>query len=105
MSAVDQGAIGELGGARRRYRCDGAGGAGGRFRSGCGGGHVLHELDLAVRCCDRPVVLDHGKVVAAGEVLEVMTPRLLCTVFGVVATARRHSDGIIRLHYAAEPLA
>ncbi|MEU7139921.1 ABC transporter ATP-binding protein [Nocardia sp. NPDC046473] len=66
---------------------------------------VLHELDLAVRCCDRLVVLDHGSVVAAGEVLEVMTPELLRKVFGVHATATRHDDGIIRLHYAANPLA
>ncbi|WP_405161326.1 ABC transporter ATP-binding protein [Nocardia sp. NBC_01499] len=66
---------------------------------------VLHELDLAVRCCDRLVVLDHGSVVAAGEVLEVMTPELLRKVFGVHATATRHDDGVIRLHYAATPLA
>ncbi|WP_194836130.1 ABC transporter ATP-binding protein [Nocardia sp. XZ_19_369] len=66
---------------------------------------VLHELDLAVRCCDRLVVLDHGGVVAAGEVLEVMTPELLRKVFGVHATATRHADGIIRLLYAANPLA
>ncbi|WP_246180816.1 ABC transporter ATP-binding protein [Nocardia ninae] len=66
---------------------------------------VLHELDLAVRCCDRLVVLDRGGVVAAGEVLEVMTPVLLREVFGVHATATRHADGIIRLHYAANPLA
>ncbi|WP_378733449.1 ABC transporter ATP-binding protein [Nocardia brasiliensis] len=66
---------------------------------------VLHELDLAVRCCDRLVVLDHGSVVAAGGVLDVMTPELLRTVFGVQATATKHDDGIIRLHYAANPLA
>lgn len=66
---------------------------------------VLHELDLAVRCCDRLVVLDHGRVVAAGTVLEVMTPELLRTVFGVHARAEQHDDGVVRLHYAAEPLA
>ncbi|QBS40920.1 ABC transporter ATP-binding protein [Nocardia sp. CS682] len=66
---------------------------------------VLHELDLAVRCCDRLVVLDRGGVVAAGAVLEVMTPELLREVFGVHATATRHADGVIRLHYAANPLA
>ncbi|MFE9580692.1 ABC transporter ATP-binding protein [Nocardia sp. NPDC006044] len=66
---------------------------------------VLHELDLAVRCCDRLVVLDHGSVVAAGEVLDVMTPELLRKVFGVHAGATRHADGVIRLHYAAKPLA
>ncbi|WP_433711211.1 ABC transporter ATP-binding protein [Nocardia sp. CA-084685] len=66
---------------------------------------VLHELDLAVRCCDQLVVLDHGKVVATGAVLEVMTPELLRKVFGVNATAEVHEDGIVRLHYAAQPLA
>ncbi|MFG1791377.1 ABC transporter ATP-binding protein [Nocardia sp. NPDC049149] len=66
---------------------------------------VLHELDLAVRCCDRLVVLDHGRVVAAGAVLDVMTPELLRDVFGVVATAAPHADGVIRLRYAANPLA
>ncbi|MFX0575398.1 ABC transporter ATP-binding protein [Nocardia nepalensis] len=66
---------------------------------------VLHELDLAVRCCDQLVVLDHGKVAAAGAVLDVMTPELLRTVFGVVAKAELHDDGIVRLHYAAQPLA
>ncbi|MEU0506845.1 ABC transporter ATP-binding protein [Nocardia sp. NPDC005998] len=66
---------------------------------------VLHELDLAVRCCDRLVVLDHGRVVAAGTVLEVMTPELLRTVFGVNARAEQHNDGVVRLHYAAKPLA
>ncbi|WP_433629914.1 ABC transporter ATP-binding protein [Nocardia sp. CA-120079] len=66
---------------------------------------VLHELDLAVRCCDQLVVLDHGKVVAAGAVLEVMTPELLRNVFGVKATAELHDDGVVRLRYAAAPLA
>ncbi|WP_029898746.1 ABC transporter ATP-binding protein [Nocardia brasiliensis] len=66
---------------------------------------VLHELDLAVRHCDQLVVLDHGAVVAAGEVLDVMTPALLRKVFGVLATTARHEDGVIRLHYAAQPLA
>ncbi|MEV6140441.1 ABC transporter ATP-binding protein [Nocardia sp. NPDC051990] len=66
---------------------------------------VLHELELAVRCCDQLVVIEHGKVVAAGAVLEVMTTELLRDVFGVNATAERYDDGIIRLHYAAKPLA
>ncbi|MFI9508008.1 ABC transporter ATP-binding protein [Nocardia sp. NPDC052566] len=66
---------------------------------------VLHELDLAVRYCDHLVVMDRGRVTAAGEVLEVMTPALLRGNFGVTATAERHPDGIIRLHYAANPLA
>ncbi|QIS05706.1 ATP-binding cassette domain-containing protein [Nocardia brasiliensis] len=66
---------------------------------------VLHELDLAVRHCDQLVVLDHGAVVAAGEVLDVMTPELLRKVFGVLASTARHDDGVVRVHYAARPLA
>ncbi|MEV6430708.1 ABC transporter ATP-binding protein [Nocardia sp. NPDC051463] len=66
---------------------------------------VLHELDLAVRYCDQLVVLNHGRVVAAGPVLDVMTPALLRTVFGVIATTTRHADHTIRISYAANPLA
>ncbi|MCP3802196.1 ABC transporter ATP-binding protein [Allokutzneria sp. A3M-2-11 16] len=65
---------------------------------------VLHELDLAVRSCDHLVVLDHGKVVAAGEVLDALTPTIFREVFGVHAKAERHSDGVVRITYAADPL-
>jgi iron complex transport system ATP-binding protein len=42
---------------------------------------------------------------AAGPVLEVLTPDLLADVFGVRASAARHTDGVVRLTYAARPLA
>ncbi|MFB9903912.1 ABC transporter ATP-binding protein [Allokutzneria oryzae] len=66
---------------------------------------VLHELDLAARSCDQLVVLNRGTVAAAGEVLLALTPEILREVFGVHAKAERHSDGVIRLTYAADPLA
>ncbi|MGV9315115.1 ABC transporter ATP-binding protein [Streptomyces sp. NPDC003691] len=66
---------------------------------------VLHDLDLAARLCDHLVALDEGRVVAAGPVLEVLTPELLRRVFGVAATADRHADGVVRITYAAQPLA
>lgn len=66
---------------------------------------VLHDLDLAARLCDRLVALHRGEVVAAGPVLEVLTPGLLGEVFGVAASAARHADGVVRVTYAAEPLA
>ncbi|URN14983.1 MULTISPECIES: ABC transporter ATP-binding protein [Streptomyces] len=66
---------------------------------------VLHDLDLAARLCDHLVALHHGRVVAAGPVLDVLTPALLRDVFGVAATADRHPDGIIRITYEAHPLA
>ena len=66
---------------------------------------VLHDLDLAARLCDHLVVLRHGSVAAAGPVLEVLPPDLLADVFGVHARADQHADGVIRITYAAPPLA
>ncbi|MDL5199158.1 ABC transporter ATP-binding protein [Streptomyces sp. ALI-76-A] len=66
---------------------------------------VLHDLDLAARLCDHLVALHHGEVVAAGPVLDVLTPGLLRDVFGVSATADRHPDGVVRVTYGAKPLA
>ncbi|MFB6849663.1 ABC transporter ATP-binding protein [Streptomyces sp. NPDC056373] len=66
---------------------------------------VLHDLDLAARLCDQLVVLHEGAVVAAGPVLEVLTPQVLAEVFGVRASTERHPDGVIRITYAAQPLA
>ncbi|WP_331740257.1 ABC transporter ATP-binding protein (plasmid) [Streptomyces sp. NBC_01005] len=66
---------------------------------------ALHDLDLAARFCDRLVVLHHGRVVAAGPVLDALTPSLLHEVFGVRAHAERHPDGVIRVMYEADPLA
>ncbi|HEV7650995.1 MAG TPA: ABC transporter ATP-binding protein [Actinophytocola sp.] len=66
---------------------------------------VLHDLDLAARSCDRLVVLDHGRVVAVGSVLEALRPEILSGVFGVTAVTERHDDGIVRVTYGARPLA
>jgi iron complex transport system ATP-binding protein len=66
---------------------------------------VLHDLDLAARSCDRLVVLDGGRVVAAGPVLDALTPEVLSEVFGVTAVTERHHDGIVRVTYGARPLA
>ncbi len=66
---------------------------------------VLHDLDLAARSCDRLVVLDGGRIVASGPVLEALTPDVLSRVFGVTAVTERHEDGIVRVTYGARPLA
>lgn len=66
---------------------------------------VLHDLDLAARSCDRMVVLQGGRVVAAGPVLDALTPEVLSDVFGVTAVTERHQDGIVRVTYGARPLA
>ncbi|RPK67720.1 Iron(3+)-hydroxamate import ATP-binding protein FhuC [Streptomyces sp. ADI96-02] len=66
---------------------------------------VLHDLDLAARLCDLVVVLDHGTVVAAGPVLDTLTTEVMRQVFGVEARTERHEDGVVRIAYAARPLA
>jgi iron complex transport system ATP-binding protein len=44
---------------------------------------VLHELNLAARYCDRLVLLDQGRVAAAGTVAEVLTPQVLEPVYKI----------------------
>jgi iron complex transport system ATP-binding protein len=46
---------------------------------------VLHDLNLAARYADLLVVMDAGRVVAAGDPREVLTEELLHEVFGVRA--------------------
>lgn len=65
----------------------------------------LHDLDLAARLCDHLVVPHEGAVVAAGPVLDVLTPAVLHDVFGVRGETARHEDGVVRITYAAQPLA
>jgi iron complex transport system ATP-binding protein len=47
---------------------------------------ALHDMNLAASFCDRLVVLNGGRVAAAGTVAEVLTPGLIATVFGVTAS-------------------
>ncbi|MTV27698.1 ABC transporter ATP-binding protein [Nitriliruptoraceae bacterium ZYF776] len=44
---------------------------------------VLHDLNLAARYCDRLLLLDEGRVVAAGTVDEVLVPEVLEPVYGI----------------------
>lgn len=46
---------------------------------------TLHDLTLAALFCDRLVVLDQGRVVAAGTPAEVLTAELISSVYGVAA--------------------
>ncbi|MFH5821324.1 ABC transporter ATP-binding protein [Georgenia sp. AZ-5] len=47
---------------------------------------VLHDLNLAARYADLLVVMNKGRVVAAGDPREVLTEQLLHEVFGLRAT-------------------
>ncbi|MEV6981324.1 ABC transporter ATP-binding protein [Sphaerisporangium sp. NPDC051017] len=52
---------------------------------------ALHTLDLAVRYADHVIVLDHGRIAAAGSPTTVLTPALLAQVFGVHGTFTDHA--------------
>jgi len=52
---------------------------------------VLHDLNLAARFCDRLVLLDEGRVAAAGGVRQVLVNEQLRRVYGV--EARINEDG------------
>jgi iron complex transport system ATP-binding protein len=51
---------------------------------------ALHDLNLAAATCDHLVLLDHGRVVAAGPVAEVLVPEVLEPVYGVRVDVLRH---------------
>ncbi|MDO3649920.1 ABC transporter ATP-binding protein [Nocardia mangyaensis] len=44
---------------------------------------VLHDLNLAARYCDRLVLLEQGRIAAAGTVDQVLTPATLEPVYGI----------------------
>ncbi len=51
---------------------------------------ALHDLDHAMAYCDEVVLLDHGRVVAAGKPVTVLTPERLADVFGVRGAVTTH---------------
>ncbi len=44
---------------------------------------AMHELNLAVRYCDKLIVLDKGRVVACGKPKDIVTQKLIEDVYGV----------------------
>ncbi|MDQ0893825.1 iron complex transport system ATP-binding protein [Agromyces ramosus] len=53
---------------------------------------ALHDLSLAAGYADHVIVLDGGRVVAAGEPRAVLTPELIRAVWGVEAIVLEHPD-------------
>jgi iron complex transport system ATP-binding protein len=51
---------------------------------------ALHDLNLAAATCDHLVLLDRGRVVAAGPVGEVLVPAVLEPVYGVRVDVLTH---------------
>jgi iron complex transport system ATP-binding protein len=54
----------------------------------------LHDLTLAAQYADRVVLLDRGRTVADGAPAEVLTERLLTSVFGASVRVIRDDHGI-----------
>jgi len=63
---------------------------------------VTHDLALAARYCDKLILMQMGKIVAAGDVIDALTPENLRMVFGIEASVYyderigAHSVAIIR---------
>lgn len=51
---------------------------------------TLHDLNLAAAYCHRLYLLLHGRIVASGAPEAVLTPSLICQVFGIDAVVQRH---------------
>ncbi|MFT3661890.1 MAG: ABC transporter ATP-binding protein [Gordonia sp. (in: high G+C Gram-positive bacteria)] len=54
---------------------------------------ALHDLNLAAAYCDRVVVLNRGRAVAAGPPAEVLTEALISEVYGVRARVVHDDEG------------
>lgn len=65
---------------------------------------ALHDLNLAARYADQVLVLDRGRVVAAGPPESTLTPALITEVYGVTAHLTVHpADGSLLIAFS-EPL-
>ncbi len=59
-------------------------------RNGTGVLLVVHDLTLAIAYCDRLVLLDRGRVAAAGAPADVITPELVGRLYGAAVTVVPH---------------
>ncbi|MBX9245732.1 ATP-binding cassette domain-containing protein [Actinotalea ferrariae] len=53
---------------------------------------ALHDLNLAAQACDHVVLLDRGRVVAAGPVPEVLRPEVIEPVYRVRCVVLEHPE-------------
>ncbi|MFV2099047.1 ABC transporter ATP-binding protein [Micromonospora sp. LOL_014] len=59
---------------------------------------ALHDINLAARFCDRIVLLNGGRVVAAGSPAQVLTPARIAEVYEVHAQVDDDPDGRPYVH-------
>ena len=55
---------------------------------------VLHDLNLAVRCSDRLIMLRDRSIRYAGTPAELMKPEILCDIFEIRAEFFTGKDGL-----------
>jgi len=56
---------------------------------------ALHDLSLAARFCSRLVLLHHGKIIADGQPIDVLTTENLEQVYGISAYVDCRDDGVV----------
>lgn len=56
---------------------------------------ALHDLSLAARFCSRLVLIHHGKVIADGQPIQVLTMENLQKVYGISAYVDCRDDGVV----------
>jgi len=56
---------------------------------------ALHDLSLASRFCSRLILMNHGKLIAEGEPIKVLTPENLARVYGISAHVDCRDDGVV----------
>ena len=55
---------------------------------------AMHQVNLATQYCDKVIVLNRGRIVAAGKPEEVLTEQLIQEVYGVKALVRREGGRV-----------
>jgi ABC-type cobalamin/Fe3+-siderophores transport system ATPase subunit len=56
---------------------------------------ALHDLSLAARFCSRLILMHHGKIIAEGQPVDVLTPDNLAQVYGIKAHVDCREDGVV----------
>jgi iron complex transport system ATP-binding protein len=56
---------------------------------------VLHDLNLAVRLCDRLLVMQQGEVVAEGKPSEILSESLVANVYGASVSILQDAKGSV----------
>lgn len=63
---------------------------------------AIHDLNWAIRYCDRLLVLQAGRLVACGPAQSVLNETLIETVFGVKSRIDREGERAVRVEFLSE---